>query len=183
MRVARKASAPKKRHYKSDGHPLVLASHTVLDDGTHVLVAPVFTINYANQQTGNSRLAGILKRKEQTAQRAMVAFQLTLNEMPRDYRGVRIVRLAPSGVGLDTGGLWNALKAPQDAVAEYLGIDDSQKSPASWDLAQEYSKAYGVRIELKRDREPDPRVEVERLRVEVERLRALLAASGVPAND
>ena len=166
MALARKVSSGAAKKRRTKNHALVLASHRILDDGTHVLVAPVFTINYANQQNGNSRLAGILKRKEQTAQRAMVGIHLRLNDVPTHFRGIRIVRLAPSGVGLDTGGLWNALKAPQDAVAEHLGIDDGPHSPASWELDQEYSQAYGVRIELKREREPDPRITASKLLAE-----------------
>ena len=188
MALARAQGKPKKKRHTKD-HPLVLADYYIRDDGTHVLVAPVHTRNFGNVQGPNSRVAAILRRQEQTKQRAMVGMHLSLNEVPTHFRGVRIVRLAPSPIGLDTGGIWNALKAPQDAVAEHLAIDDGPKSPASWDLDQEHNEAYGVRIELRVEREPDPRAEVARLQEENAQLREAIASLRAvlngerPAND
>lgn len=58
---------------------------------------------------------------------------------------VRITRIAPGT--LDVGNLWRALKAVEDAVSLYLGIEDR---PPLWDCAveQEKNAAYGVRIEI-----------------------------------
>lgn len=154
MRVARKrpqgVAAAKKRHKKT--HALVLDSYEVLEDGTHVVVIPVHTRNFGNVQGPNSQIAGILRRREQTAQRVQCKAILAKYDVPTHFRGVRMVRLAPSNTGLDTGGIWNALKAPQDGVADHLGIDDGPRSPATWVMDQEYSKAYGVRVELKEER-------------------------------
>lgn len=182
MRAARKTGeGMKKRRAKS--RSLAPASYDILVDGTHVLVVPVFTENFSNGALGNSKGFAWRRANDKKTQRAMVGLHLTFNDVPRYFRGVKLVRLAPSPIGLDTGGLWSALKAPQDEVAKHLGIDDGPRSPASWELAQEFSPTYGVRIELQAERAPDYRAEVERLKVEVERLRALLATVGVPAND
>jgi hypothetical protein len=156
MRVARKRSVPagawpappkKTRHKKH--HPLVLPKFEVLPDGAHAVTIPVHTRNMANLQTGNSRIAGIMRKRERAKQRATV--QPHLFGIGISFRSVTLVRLAPSS-GLDTGGLWNALKAVQDEVAAHLGVDDGPKSPASWVMKQERSKAYGVRVELRMEK-------------------------------
>lgn len=141
--------APKKR--RAQNRPLILASFEVRDDGTWVIEIPVYTHNPNNGATGNTKWAGIMKSKERKMQRAQVGLYLMLNSVPKHFRGVRMTRMAPSE-GLDTGGLWAAMKAPQDAVAEHLGIDDGPKSPATWEMDQERNKAYGVRVELRKDR-------------------------------
>lgn len=141
---------PAKRRRKKS-HPLVFASYELHGDGTHVLTVPLYTYNPNNGATGHSRFAGIMRSQERKTQRAQVALYLALFKVPEHFRGIRLVRLAPSS-GLDTGGLWAALKAPQDEVAKHLGIDDGPKSPATWAMDQERSKAYGVRIELKAER-------------------------------
>lgn len=167
MRVARKKSLGGKRpRVLRKSHPLVLASYEIREDGTHVLTVPVHTYNPNNGQTGNSRKAGVFKTNARKAQRAMVGIYLNLNSVPRHFRGVRLVRLAPS-TGLDTGGLWAALKAPQDEVAKHLGVDDGPDSPASWDMDQEHSEGYGVRVELRVERQESAlaRLREERLRV------------------
>lgn len=150
MRVAKKQPGVKRRRYAKN-HPLVLADFNIRDDGTWVVTIPVYTYNPNNGSTGHTRWAGIQRSKARKTQRAQVGLYLMLNSVPKYFRGVRITRLAPSE-GLDTGGLWAALKAPQDAVAEHLGIDDGPKSPATWEVAQERAKAYGVRVELRADR-------------------------------
>lgn len=149
MLVAAKRVAPgaKKRHRKV--HPLVLPKFEVLADGAHAVTIPVHTRNHANSQQPNSKIAGILRSKERAAQRKTVASGLF--GIGISFRSVTIIRLAPSD-GLDMGGLWLALKATQDAIADHLGIDDGPKSPASWAVGQERSKAYGVRVELRMKR-------------------------------
>lgn len=132
-------------------HPLVAAEYYVRTDCTYVLVVPLYTYNPNNGATGHSRFAGVMRSRERKTQRAQVALYLRLNSVPHGFRGIRLVRLAPSE-GLDTGGLWAALKAPQDEVAKHLGIDDGPKSPATWAMDQERAKAYGVRIELRAER-------------------------------
>ena len=171
MRVARKrvVGLPKKRR-RSTPHPLVLASYNVREDGTHVLTVPVYTFNPNNGPNGETAFAAKQKSRNRKVQRAMVGIHLSLNEVPRYFRGVRLVRLAPSNPGLDTGGLWAALKSPQDEVAKHLGIGDGPNSPASWELAQEFSRAYGVRIELQLHRAPDYRVLYEQLQADMKQL-------------
>jgi hypothetical protein len=123
------------------------ASYEVID-GTHVIVVPMYTSNPNNGQTGNTRWAGIRRSKERRGQRSWMKTSLAGLFVPRTFRKVRLVRLAPSN-GLDTGGLWAALKSPQDGVADHLGIDDGPSSPATWEMAQERSVGYGVRVELR----------------------------------
>jgi hypothetical protein len=137
----------KKRHKKS--HALVLPKFDVLPDGAHAVTVPVHTRNHANSQTPNSRGAAIMRARERAAQREVVAKHLF--GIGVSFRGVTLVRLAPS-TGLDTGGLWNALKAAQDEVASHLGVDDGPKSAATWRMEQERSKEYGVRVVLRMER-------------------------------
>lgn len=125
---------------------MVPASYEVVGD-THVVVVPLYTSNPNNGQTGNTKWAGIAKSRQRKEQRGRVRFYLQAHRLPNTFRKVRIVRLAPSN-GLDPGGLWAALKSPQDGVADHLGIDDGPKSPATWEMAQERSVGYGVRVEL-----------------------------------
>jgi hypothetical protein len=141
----------KKRHKKC--HALVDPKFEVLPDGAHAVTIPVHTRCLANLQTGNSRIAGVMRSREKKAQREAV--RPCLFGIGISFRSVMMVRLAPSA-GLDTGNLWNALKAVQDEIAAHLGIDDGPKSPASWAVGQERSQAYGVRVELRVDREVGP---------------------------
>lgn len=138
------AARRKERHKKH--HPLVLPKFEVLADGAHAVTIPVHTRALVNLQTGNSKLFGIMRSREKKQQREAVGPHLF--GIGISFRSVRMVRLAPSN-GLDQGNLWNALKAVQDEIAAHLGIDDGPKSPASWAVGQERSKAYGVRVELR----------------------------------
>lgn len=152
MRVAKKRADVKRRASRS--RTLVSdVNYHVRDDGTHVLTVPVFTSNPNNGQTGHTKFAGAQKSRDRKLQRAQVGFYLHLNSVPRHFRGVRLVRLAPSNPGLDTGGLWAALKGPQDEVAKHLGVDDGPNSEASWEMDSEFSPAYGVRVELTAERQ------------------------------
>jgi hypothetical protein len=156
MRVARKSQPanvlkPLKKARHKASFTLVAAAYEVLEDGTHVVTIPVRTTNPNNGATGHSRFAGIMRSAERKTQRAQCAMYLRLFSVPRNFRGIRMTRLAPSS-GLDTGGLWAALKAPQDEVAKHLGIDDGPKSQATWEMAQERNPAYGVRVEFRAER-------------------------------
>lgn len=145
---ARREEAPKKRRHKKH-HDLVLPKFEVLADGAHVVTIPVHTRCLANIQSGNSRLFGIMRSREKKKQRETVRPHLSFIGI--SFRSVTMIRLAPSS-GLDQGNLWNALKAVQDEIADHLCIDDGPKSPASWTVGQERSKAYGVRVELRMER-------------------------------
>lgn len=139
---------PKKTRHKKH-HPLVLPKFEVLPDGAHAVTIPVHTRCLANIQTGNSKAFGIMRSREKKTQRDAV--QPCLFGIGISFRGVRMVRLAPSE-GLDTGNLWNALKAVQDEIAAHLGVDDGPDSPVTWEVDQERSAAYGVRIEFRKER-------------------------------
>lgn len=154
MRAAAKRSQlpiptrPKKTRHKKH-HALVEPKFEVLPDGAHAITIPVHTRNHANIQMPNSRVGGIMRARERAKQREVFAKGLFC--IGTSFRGVTMVRLAPSK-GLDTCGLWVALKAVQDEIAAHLGIDDGPNSPASWDVDQERAEAYGVRVELRAKR-------------------------------
>lgn len=130
-------------------------------DGTFNVVIPLYTKPECNGQTGNSRLAGIIRSGTRKTQRATVTRHLITamssqllveffsGETPtmKDAASVRMTRLSPRK--LDTGNLWSALKATQDAVAAFLGVNDGPNSPVQWEVNQEVSKVYGVRVEFK----------------------------------
>lgn len=60
---------------------------------------------------------------------------------------VHMVRVAPSR-GLDPlVNLPSSLKAVQDAVCEFFGVDDGPQSPIKWSCGQERGN-YAVRIEI-----------------------------------
>lgn len=139
---------PKKKRHKKH-HALVMPSFEVLADGAHAVTIPVHTMCFVNGSQGWSRNAAFANARAKKAQREAVRPHLF--GIGISFRNVLMVRLAPSA-GLDTGNLWNALKAVQDEIAEHLGIDDGPKSPAAWSVGQERSKAYGVRVELRVNR-------------------------------
>lgn len=148
--VTAEAATPAKRSRHKKVRELVAADswHSFLNN-TIGIVIPLYTKPECNGQTGNSRFAGIVRSRTRKSQRAKVTLHLesirTLHPEPRQLT-VRMVRLSP-GL-LDTGNLWSALKATQDAVAAVLGVNDGPNSPVDWEVGQEKSKAYGVRLEF-----------------------------------
>lgn len=147
---ARRADAPKKRRTRGKkAHALVLPKFEVLADGAHAVTIPVYTKPFSNGSQGTTKIGGILRAREKAAQRAVVLPHLF--GIGISFRDVTLVRLSPSK-GLDTGNLWNALKAVQDEVAAHLGIDDGPESPATWGMENEKSPVYGVRVELRKER-------------------------------
>ena len=122
-------AAPKKRWGYKANPALVRVRFAVLPDGAHAVWMPIHTKPFSNGSQGWSRKAGFAIAREKKRQRKAAAeflFGIGIS-----FRSIHMVRLAPSS-GLDTGNLWNALKAVQDGIADHLGIDDGPKSPASW---------------------------------------------------
>lgn len=161
MRVAAKRATPKragsrppakKRRRGKKTHALVLPKFDVLSDGAHAVTIPVHTECFVNGSQGFSKGAKFAEARAKKAQRDALAYHFF--GIGLEFRGVTMVRLAPQNwrKGLDTGNLWNALKGIQDEVATHLGIDDGPLSPASWEVDQEASPVYGVRVELRKER-------------------------------
>lgn len=70
---------------------------------------------------------------------------------------IRVIRLG--GRGLDTGNLWRAVKAVEDAIAILLGCDDGKPGwKDSFHVDQEPGPLWGCRIEMR----PPPLVETGR---------------------
>jgi len=59
---------------------------------------------------------------------------------------VTFVRVGP--VLLDHGNLAGACKAPEDATAGWLGVDDGPEGPVTWRYRQERGRPYALRIEI-----------------------------------
>jgi len=165
----------RKRHKKP--HPLVLPKFEVLPDGAHAVTIPVYTECFVNGSQGFSKGATFAAARAKKEQRNALAHYFF--GIGTQFRGVTLVRLAPSD-GLDTGNLWNALKAVQDEVAAHLGIDDGPTSPATWEVENERAAAYGVRVELRKDRAKS-KVEIAQafaLLARMERLPLILRSMG-----
>lgn len=62
------------------------------------------------------------------------------------FNTIRIVRLSPRE--MDDDNLRGALKASRDGIAKALWIDDGDPR-IQWEYAQEKSKTYGVRVEIR----------------------------------
>lgn len=141
-----------KKRQRGKQRALVLPKFEVLPDGGHAITMPVHTECFVNGSQGFSKGATFAAARAKKAQRETVASHLFC--IGRAFRGVTMVRIAPPTwrKGLDTGNLWNALKAVQDQIAEHLVIDDGPTSPATWDVEQEEGPEYGVRVELRQDR-------------------------------
>lgn len=139
----------RRRRVRGTDKPVVSPKFEVLTDGAHAVTIPVHTECFVNGSQGFSRGANFAAARAKKKQRETTA--QFLFGVGVSFRGVTLIRLAPSP-GLDTGNLWNALKAVQDEIAAHLGIDDGPDSPATWDVGQERAEAYGVRVELRVER-------------------------------
>ncbi len=113
----------------------------------------VKTTNPNNGQTGNTKLAAILRGKQRKAQRevAFAKVRAALGGpvivLPVD---VTITRVAPSN-GLDPhDGLGAALKGVIDGVADALGLKNDRDPRVTWKLDQRRGapKQYGVEIRI-----------------------------------
>jgi hypothetical protein len=69
-------------------------------------------------------------------------------ELVKDCPVIRMTRLSgPRGKTLDDDNLRGCLKAPRDAVAEWLGIDDADKR-ITWAYDQRPHTEWAVRVEI-----------------------------------
>lgn len=98
-----------------------------------------------------------LRRELQAVDIGTFGAPFALNGRDRaNFFRVTLIRI--SAGTLDEGSVASALKAVQDEVAAWLGIDDGPRAPASWRYGQQRGpqKIYAVRIEIEDD-DPDPR--------------------------
>lgn len=115
--------------------------------GVVVLTVPMKTKNPLNANTGNTRLAGIIRTRAKAKQRETVALHLRAKgDLPSLPVDVTITRIAPSR-GLDPhDGLGAALKGTIDEVAKALGVDD-RDDRVRWRLDQRRGP-YAVEIRI-----------------------------------
>ena len=120
-----------------------------------LLRIPVQTKNPNNGQTGNSRLAAIIRRKQYVAARdfaAMVVTPAIRAALPslRWPLVVTLTRLSSSPRGLDDDGLAGALKGPRDSVARALGVDDGDRTKVRFVYENRKCKRgeYGIEVRV-----------------------------------
>ncbi len=78
------------------------------------------------------------RTKRQRTNARLVA-QAKIGKPPPFPVRVVITRVSPGTVPMDKGNLWGAVKAVQDGVADWLGVDDGQAERAgvvAWEAAQ-----------------------------------------------
>ncbi len=117
---------------------------------------PIRTSNPNNGQTGNSRLAGILKAKRRNLQRGRTLLFLSAklgipgHSLVPWPLTVKLTRVAPSR-GLDPhDGLGASQKSVIDGVADWLGLKSDRDPRVTWELAQRRGKPgeYAVEVEF-----------------------------------
>ncbi len=157
-----------------------LVSARPVSDLTLVSVLiPIKTTNPNNGQTGNTKLAAIIRGRARKANRTETKLRIhsalatlgrwrmfdpfasmisnggaAVGGLIRLFEEgpvtATITRLAPSN-GLDPhDGLGAALKGVIDGVADALGLKNDRDERVTWVLQQERAKAYGVRVEIRR---------------------------------
>lgn len=122
--------------------------------GSLSVSAPIRTSNPNNGQTGNSRLAGIMKSRARRLQRAAAHNALLLNERRiRPWQigeswHVTVTRVAPSN-GLDPhDGLRAAMKGCVDGIADWLGLKNDRDKRVAWDYDQRRGKPGEYAVEI-----------------------------------
>ncbi len=106
--------------------------------------------NPLNSGTGNSRTAGIIASKKRAAERAAVAYALAVRQVPAAPVDAKVyVRITRQYAGrkrrMDFCGLVASMKSVEDALAEWLGVDDGSDR---WicEYTQERSEVDAVRL-------------------------------------
>lgn len=113
---------------------------------THTARIPIKTVSEANQ----SRHAHWgHKQRRAKKQRKWTRLVLSASSLPKGFpaRSVLLTRIGPKQ--LDKDNLASALKAVQDEVAAFLGVDDNPDSGVTFDYSQHPgSKDYAVLVEV-----------------------------------
>lgn len=114
------------------------------------LFVPVRTVNLTN-----ARMHWRARSKCVREQREAVTYVLLGADWsalpkptPETPWDVKLVRLAPRE--LDDDGVVSALKAPRDAVAAFVGVDDRHKHIVKYEYDQRREREYGVEITVSR---------------------------------
>lgn len=113
---------------------------------------PIKTTNPLNGQTGNSRLAAIIRTRARERQRTVT--RLLAGTMLRDFPSpwdVLLTRIAPSS-GVDDDALPATMKSIRDGLADALGVPDDRDPRFTWRYAQRRGKPkeYAVEVEIRR---------------------------------
>lgn len=111
---------------------------------------PIRTSNPNNGQTGNSKLAAIIRARTRATQRkaAWVRTLAAVGLSPTFPCTVTVTRVAPSG-GLDPhDGLGAALKGCIDGIADGLGLKNDRDARVTWILTQRRGPAGVYAVEV-----------------------------------
>lgn len=118
------------------------------------VLVPIKTENPLNGQTGNSRLAAIIRKNKRRQQRATTGIHLRgafakARVDPRKVVPCRVLITRLSAGTMDTDGLAASQKGARDGIADVLGVDDGDPA-IRFEYAQEKCKrgSYGVRVEI-----------------------------------
>ncbi len=109
-----------------------------------IVTIPMKTTNPNNGQTGNSKLAGIIRARARASQRRAATLHLAAaGKLPPLPVTVLVTRVAPSS-GLDPhDGLRASLKGVVDGIADALGLKSDRDPRVSW----AYDQRRGMRAE------------------------------------
>lgn len=129
----------------------VRSSYGVAANQNQVIVlAGLVLQNPLNRGTGNSRTAGIIASKKRAAERSAVVYALTARQVPAAIAEAKVnVRITRQYAGrkrrMDYCGLVASMKSVEDALAEWLGVDDGSDR---WicEYTQERAEVDAVRL-------------------------------------
>ena len=107
---------------------------------------PIRTVNTLNRREHHFARASRVKKEKRTT-----AWMLASIDRPDLPCTVTMTRIAPQN-RMDSDGIVSGMKAIRDAIAEWLGVDDSQASPITWVVTPYSEKGqkgeYAVRVEF-----------------------------------
>ena len=118
------------------------------------ITLPIRTKNPLNNQTGNSKLAAIIRTRKRAEQRAVAYMALAgrtpkARDLPYPKYIVTLSRLSSSK--MDDEGFAASAKGIRDAVADALGLDDGDMERIEFKynpFVRSPKGSYGVRIQI-----------------------------------
>jgi hypothetical protein len=111
------------------------------------MILPIYTVCEANEHI-ETKWQAIARTRRRAQQRLITRMQL-MRYVNSDALCTRVhfVRLSPRTLD-EAGNLESAFKSIRDEIAAFFGVTDSRRGPITWTCSQEFSRAYGVRVEL-----------------------------------
>ena len=113
------------------------------------VTVPVETVSELNRRDHWSKKYRRAKQQKEITTLFLRASRFDKSELKSPFV-VRMTRVAPGQIK-DSDNLASATKAIRDAVANFLGVDDSdlsEVSDVSWIVRQERGPSYALRIEI-----------------------------------